>query len=151
MNREIKFRSKYSDRHPWVYGHYYNNCDIGVNQNIIINFDEQEFTGKENVVSAFFLGQYTGLNDKHGKEIYEGDILRYTEHPGYLLSTMNMIVCWGFENAGFGYKIDNLHGFFMSFWNHDDLEADVLNHCEVIGNIYDNPELLQPARTTTKC
>ena len=146
MNREIKFRGKYSDRHPWVYGHFYNNCDIGVNMNIIINFDENEGTGKEYQISPYFLRQYTGLNDKHGKEIYEGDILHYTEHPGYLLSTTNMIVCWNDEYAGFGYKAKNMHGFFMSFWNHDELKKDVLDHCEIIGNIYDNPGLLQPAR-----
>ena len=114
--------------------------------NIIINFDENEGTGKEYQISPYFLCQCTGLNDKHGKEIYEGDILHYTEHPGYLLSTTNMIVCWNDEYAGFGYKAKNMHGFFMSFWNHDELKKDVLDHCEIIGNIYDNPGLLQPAR-----
>ena len=85
---------------------------------------------------------YTGLKDKNGIEIYEGYILQYTEHEGYLMGSCKMLICWDDEMAGFGYKMDSPHDFFRSFWNHDELKEDVLNHCEVIGNIYENPELL---------
>lgn len=96
-----------------------------------------------NVASKMYVPmQYTGLKDKDGIEIYEGDILQYTEHERYLMESCKMLICWDDEMAGFGYKMDSPHDFFRSFWNHDELKEDVLNHCVVIGNIFQNPELL---------
>lgn len=141
MKRAVLYRGKYRSDYGWQYGHYYNNCDCGVNMDIIINHDEFTGTGAEFQIDKKFLGQSTGLKDKHGKIIFEDDILQYTEHKGYLFGTCKMLVCWNDENAGFGYKADSMHGFFMSFWNHDELKRDVLDHCEIIGNIHDNPEL----------
>lgn len=80
----------------------------------------------------FELIEYTGLKDKNGKEIYEGDILSY--------SITNRIVMWSGDNAGFvscrELRKDGRHGRYISF---DRQEAEVR---EVIGNIYENPELL---------
>ena len=78
------------------------------------------------------VGQYTGLKDKNGKEIYEGDIV---EWAGY-----KMEVFWG-EDIGIGYGFcwrpcgDN-KGYHESM-------TGFIDEYEVIGNIYDNPELLK--------
>ena len=74
------------------------------------------------------LMQYTGLKDKNGVEIYEGDILQnvYDDDVG--------IIEWSEEDAMFVLTIDNLETNFSN---------ERSKHWEVIGNIYDNPELLK--------
>ena len=81
---------------------------------------------------AFEVMQYTGLKDKNGKEIYEGDIVKFR--------IKNLIV--GFDTAYSGYYFlenDATAGFLMygPFYQRNSSE------CEVVGNIYENPELLE--------
>lgn len=71
--------------------------------------------------------QYTGLNDKNGKEIYEGDILKETTEEGYEIGEVL------FKRGGFRFKSDKT--FCQLSW----CETKNTN---VIGNIYENPELL---------
>lgn len=73
----------------------------------------------------FEIMQYTGFKDKNGKEIYEGDILSQGDNNAYPI-----------EFIGGGYAIGQymFHGLSESYWK---------NVAEVIGNIYENPELLK--------
>mgnify|MGYP000997845440 CR=1 FL=1 len=81
------------------------------------------------------LMQYTGLKDKNGVDIYEGDILKI--EGAYFRKTIreNMVVEYDESRAWFG-VLDVLHTVSL---NNFDCEDDV----EVIGNIYENPELLE--------
>lgn len=70
---------------------------------------------------AFYVMQFTGLKDKNGKEIYEGDIMKITEHYHE--------VFWDIDRAMFRTKVYSL-------------TSSIQWDGEVIGNIYENPELL---------
>ena len=76
------------------------------------------------------LMQYTGLKDKNGKEIYEGDVVNYS-HP----RTNEIIRTVTFKHGAFGIEgiYEKTHIIFGNILD---------NHIEVIGNIYENPELL---------
>lgn len=90
---------------------------------------QQETTIEKYPVYADTVGQYTGLTDKNGKKIFEGDIVKYGD-------TVHKVV---FEQrngtAYFGLVYSTLET--LSFGYYQDLKQ-----IEVIGNIYDNPELL---------
>ena len=83
----------------------------------------------------FNLMQYTGLKDKNGVEIYEGDIVRPLEHSNY-------VVKWYNEESG-GVST---YGYYMEVTGMPDVVASInpiqAKKLEVIGNIYENPELL---------
>lgn len=86
---------------------------------------------------GYFIIQYTGLKDKNGKEIYEGDIVR-----GKFYSDIG-VVKWMNERCGF-FVISN--GVGTDIVNRKPFQsAYKMNSCklEVIGNIYENPELLK--------
>jgi len=70
------------------------------------------------------LMQYTGLHDKNGKEIYEGDIFRIPETPPEVNVIKYVDGAWYLHP----------HGLYLTDW---------YNRGEVIGNIYENPELLE--------
>lgn len=128
--REIKFRGKRIDNGEWVHGYYLFNPFF--NRAEIFSFDNERSYVYE--VDPAAVGQYTGLKDKNGKEIYEGDIL-------YCISRFdkaNMVVI--FEDGEFRmvlcekYKTYETGGGFYAIRCFEK---------EVIGNIYDNPELLR--------
>ena len=104
--------------------------------------DNEEGSGRE--VLEKTIGQYTGLKDKNGKEIYEGDIVKRHEHfveseHCHVMSSIGQIK---FLDGSFGfYKEKGNMYLFNSL--HDELEYEELNHYEIIGNIYDNPDLLE--------
>ena len=83
-------------------------------------------------IEDMILMQYTGLKDKKQKEIYEGDILVYIEDGSIGKVT------WNKEEAGFYFSMLLEDGGYE-----EEMLSDYINNLEVIGNIYDNPELLE--------
>ena len=129
--REIKFRGKRVDNGELVYGDYTRYSD----EKSIIMVDLLE--GEDYWVSAETVGQYTGLKDRDGVEIYEGDVLSgeyYFRGEGW------------FDTGEGEFSIDDpvifKDGKFICRW----FDLCEINECgEVIGNIHEhNPELMDP-------
>lgn len=132
--REYKFRGKSKKTGEWVYGYFFK--DFNGKCYIINTLQRIENANKDNVwveVLEETVGQYTGLHDKDGKEIYEGDIVR----TKYMDKTFIVWVEYSDEYAEFVTKCKEILFF-------DEPLSDIGRaDREVIGNIYDNPELLE--------
>lgn len=130
MEREIVFRGKREDNGEWVYGFYAHLPSAGGSAHIIFepagNPDESNQTC---FIDPSTLGQYTGMADKNGKKIFEGDIV-VTPWDGW---SNGRVV--HYENGMFKAGTTTL----CSFVGLDSPKY----HCEIIGNIHDNPELLR--------
>jgi hypothetical protein len=128
--REILFRGKTKDGR-WIYGDLWHR-PYGNNSVAIVSFTEDTGTTGGLEVIPETVGQYTGLKDKNGVEIYEGDILHRESHWGWYV---------GFENGAF--RRIPLNCIQRINWKHYTLQQAGLDTWEVIGNIYENPELLE--------
>lgn len=138
MNREIKFRI-------WADNKFYNKCLVGNTNNtndekwtcpMVWLEKQKEWVHCDNGIIC----QYTGLKDKNGKEIYEGDVV--------------LLTCYNYEEPVFGGKFKVIYDDINGMWLLVDLEnkdrgfafGEIRSYykaeIEIIGNIYDNPELL---------
>ena len=134
---EYLFRGKRIDNGEWVEGYYLyrgEECSkIGTDVHYIVTHDLCGFSWHEVIPET--VGQYTGLTDKNGKKIFEGDIIRYVNLLGKRVNAFVKIditvASWMCESF---YK-DKEQGF-LSNWIGE-------SGGYVIGNIHDNPELLK--------
>ena len=135
MNREIKFRGQQINTKKWVYGYLYRNKGLYV---ICENIRYAE----EEPIFLDTVGQYTGLHDKNGKEIYEGDVVLYKDWEMAYEGGGND----SFINKGIVEYCEDNCCYNVTERQTVDI-TDVLyrdnEDLEVIGNIYDNPELLE--------
>lgn len=140
MNREVLFRGKSVEDSEWVEGYLVEKTDSdsgSIVQSYIVEKAQFSWNADEDVrfcdideikVLPETVGQFTGLTDKNGAKIFEDDILkaRHNDYP-YLVS---------YDECRF--KIEDKWG------NRIKMTQDAINLLEVelVGNIYDNPELL---------
>lgn len=146
--REIVFRGKSINNGQWTEGNMIKNEDatfiVKPMQNSLLDycldcpvpFD----TDCMHQVIPETVGQYTGLVDKNGKRIFEGDIIQYDDSndiSNWCRGEKAVVFCLP------GRFVARMSPFNEArFTNQNYINEDFSDVCEVIGNIYDNPELL---------
>ena len=132
-----KFRGKEIGTDKWVYGYYFK--DFNGKSYIINTLQEIQTADTSNVwieVLGETIGQYTGLKDKNGKEIYEGDII-FIKGETKLLDIKGKVE---YSNILAQFIITNTGNIVNEAESLGDYEEEDI---EKIGNVYDNPELLE--------
>ena len=129
--REILFRGKTAEG-DWTYGYYVHTPKrTGAFGQTVSQADVDRhhiLTMKCNIIKEIYpetIGQYTGLTDKNGKKIFEGDIVKNSIGT-FIVKFLYGTFCCSLIEENYLTELCSIH-----------------NQCEVIGNIHDNPELLK--------
>jgi len=158
MDREILFKAKHEDNGEWVEGSLsIQNGEITNDGKRIFEYRIMGLRGEIDYVDPATVCQYTGLTDSNGKKIWENDIIRYADklefncyveslenpedYEGYVyrdIFTVDKVVC----GIGHDYPAFDLYDHQFDCNGLSELIGGNW-HFEVIGNIFDNPELLE--------
>ena len=134
--REILFRGKPKNikKYKWVQGQLLHHRD---NLSVIYSEEADHPVG----VMPETVGQFTGLTDKNGKRIFEGDVVIYDNSPyNAYCEPIRGVIAW--RNGSLCFKYKPWSSVMYRALCSDDFFAA---KCDVIGNIHDNPELLEDA------
>ena len=134
--REIIFRGKRIDNGEWVYGGILQ-TDNWSEISVVTDYYGSMYEPPSCEVDSYevipeTVGQYTGLTDKNGTKIFEGDIVKGL----FVFGEISSVVIFKYGSFGIEWNIDEIKVLdpFLGLRNIE---------CEVIGNIHDNPELLK--------
>lgn len=133
MNREILFKAKRKDwkklpkEEWWIEGYYRRIPCMGLHEHYIMPQNPKNRV-EQYEIDPDTLCQYTGLTDKNGKKIWENDILELPDEDGYFTCE------WEEYTARFVMNGDGLTVDFDNYWDYQ---------TEVVGNIFDNADLLE--------
>ena len=137
--REILFRGKWRYNGEWIEGHYVKALDM-YDREIHVIFESTATFYSDGETSGFILVnpeticQYTGLTDKNGKKIWEGDILEGHLDDKFPEDVTRKKVIWHES----GLKTEEPGCVDKEYLDEFDAE-----NFEVVGNVFDNPELLE--------
>lgn len=144
--REILFRGKRLDNGEWAEGYYVKTVDYRTDSavHLIIELPSAFYPrgeiAREYEINSSTIGQYTGLTDKNGKKIFEGDIIHLEYSQVFFGGEY-----FGEYTAEVSYKGDCFITDGIN--NGDEIETPLSgfdnDEVEIIGNIHDNPELLE--------
>ena len=155
MNDRYLYRAKRTDNGEWVEGYLY-----GIWERRYILWGMTNDVPDMIEVDTSTICQCTGLRDKNGKLIWENDIVDFLGHKGKVMYECgsfgiayrecidweeiesNICSVTGCDNALYACENDNYISLWEIYWNFNDEDYSV-NTVDVIGNIFDNPELLE--------
>ena len=130
MKRIHLYRGKRLDNGQFIEGSLIGE-DVIVGK--IVDFEEDYFTTEFwYKVDPETVGQFTGMTDKNGTKIFEGDIVRHIDTTCHVVEVVNSEVYFDTEILEFGFRYSN-----------ELFHCQFNNELEVIGNIHDNKELLK--------
>lgn len=134
--REIKFRGKRIDNGEWVYGDL--QCQAHPLTSIL-TYDQCDGYGALIPVDPVTVGECTGKTAKDGKKVFDGHIL-HNQRDNSMYE-----VFWDADNCRFGLRYRFWRIYEGKAWieTNSDISWNRLPYCVVIGNIHDNPELLE--------
>ena len=144
--RDILFRGKTKAHNKWVYGWY---CGKILNHDMSSTEESSQIIDDKTLYwhtcEPETCGQFTGLTDKNGKKIFDGDVVKFTDSPfGY---SYIGVVCFNEGSFCIKYeywKKEKFHRIGQTDkWQDMGASGIVTYQYEILGNIHDNPELLE--------